>query len=148
GSVAITGGELSAASTAADPELPDVGDAGSVAVTAQQADPSGAASLSVNGATIRSDATQAAALLDPESGRPTFARSGDTSRLAIPNAGTVTLTSTEGSISVGGNSSLSSAAGPKAGNAGDVSIAAPKGAVQVAGSTLNTDVASTWTVDV
>lgn len=148
GSIAVTGGELSAASTAADPELPDVGDAGSVALTAQQADPAGGASLSVNGATIRSDATQAAALLDPESGRPTFARSGDTSRLAIPNAGTVTLSSTAGGISVGSNSNLSSAAGPKAGNAGAVSISAPNGTVQVADSTVNTNVASIWTVDV
>jgi hypothetical protein len=152
GSVAVTGGELSAASTAngaVTPELyaaDDVGNAGSVSLTATQASgANGAPALTVSGALIQSSAATAAALVDSSSGLPILASDGTT--LAIPNAGTVTLTATQGSIGIAAGSTLTTAAGPLAGNAGVVTLSAQRGAVTVANSALNTDAASTWTVD-
>jgi len=151
GSLTIRGGELSAASTAngaVTPELytaDDVGNAGYVSLTATQASgANGAPALSVSGALIQSSAATAAALVDSSSGLPILASDGTT--LAIPNAGTVTLTATQGSIGIAAGSTLTTAAGPLAGNAGVVTLSAPHGGVTVANSALNTDAASTWTV--
>jgi fibronectin-binding autotransporter adhesin len=151
GSVAVSGGELSAASTAngaLTSELyaaDDVGNAGSVSVTATQASGAGgAAALTVSGgALIQSSAATAAALVD-SSGHPILASDGS---LAIPNAGTVTLSATQGSIGIASGSTLTTAAGPNAGNAGVITLSAPHGGVTVANSAVNTDAASTWTVD-
>lgn len=140
-SVSITKGELSAASTAssvANPNLADVGDAGSVSVTASTG------SLMVEGAIIQSDATKAVAIVDA-GGAPVLASTGN--RLAIPNAGTVTLAAAQGSIDIKGQAEISTAAGAKAGNAGAISFAAPNGGVSIADSSVTTNVASTWTVD-